>query len=239
MATLAPDTRTRGNGAGRDAERPHLPRWAARQPLLRRCWVFSLGEGAVGSRPPSSPEWVCVLHVVIHARSLGVSSCRLRLCRGGGGGSHCLAFLGVSLVEGSAVTKKPGWDQATHQPCGVWGCSGLGQCSSSPWISAPRHQPFFLWAPQYPPGEPSPPTLIGLQMLLRLTSCRGVWGVVGRVKSRGAWTEVWGEGHGGGRPRGSGTCVDCRGGLTPRLCRRRGGSSASPLSQVSGSHSGV
>ena len=94
--------------------------------------VFSLGERAVGSRPPSSPEWVCVLRVVIHARSLGVSSCRLRLCRGGGGGSHCLAFLGVSLVEGCAVTKKPGWDQATHQPCG-----GLGALRPRPVLLLP------------------------------------------------------------------------------------------------------
>lgn len=202
-------------------------------------WVFSLGERAVGSRPPSSPEWVCVLRVVIHARSFGVSSCHLRLCRGGGGGSHCLAFLGVSLVEGSAVTKKPGWDQATHQPFG-----GLGVLRPQPVLLLPldlcSRTPVLpsLDAPIPSWGTPTPDSHRSANAS-ETDFLQSVWGVVGRVESRGAWTEVWGEGHGGGRPRGSGTCVDCRGGLTPHLCRCRGSSSASPLSQVSGGHSGV
>ena len=82
-------------------------------------------------------------------------------------------------------------------------------------------QPFLLWAPQHPPGEPPPPTLVGLQMLLRLTSCRGVWGVVGRSSPAVPGQRSVEEGRGEGRPRGSGICVDCRGGLTAHLCRPR------------------
>lgn len=207
--------------------------------LASLCFVagsFPWGTGLWGQGRRSG----CVLCAVIHARSLGVSSCRLRLCRGGGGGSHCSAFFGVFLVEGSSVTKKPGWDQATSCVW-VWGCSGLSHCLPPPPLGSlpPGRQPFLLWAPQHPPGEPPPPTLVGLQMLLRLTSCRGVWGVVGRSSPAVPGQRSMEEGRGEGRPRGSGTCVDCRGGLTARLCRPQGGSSTSPLSRVSGSHSGV
>ena len=127
-----------------------------------------------------------------------------------------------------------------HPPA-MWGSGGAQASASAPpplGSPLPDANPSFSGLPNTLLGNPHP-QLSGLQMLLRLTSCRGVWRVVGRVESCGAWTEVWGEGHGVGRPRVSSTCADCRGGLTPHLCRRRGSSSASPLSQVSGGHSGV
>ena len=109
LATLAPDARTRGNGAGREAECPHLPRWATRQPLLRRR-VFSLGDRAVGSRPP---EWVCALCDDSRSKSWGL------------------------LLSSEAVQ---GWGRWEPLLSFSWGLSGRGQLRHQKARVGPGHQ---------------------------------------------------------------------------------------------------
>lgn len=131
---LAPDARTRGNGAGREPKVPTPAVTPVTLPLLL-VRVSFLGREGCG---PESLEWVCGSHARPRS-SPGSLPGRLRLCRVSGG-SHCSA--GVSGRGQLRCLCQGG----TRPPAVKFRCSGLGPrlLPPSPRISTPGARPFLL-----------------------------------------------------------------------------------------------